>query len=159
MNYLLFRNRFLVLVTILLVFLALNSLLAQVTSYLYPEPVIRTTGPYLVLKFGFVVLFAPLVETLICQQWLISLVRRKLRFKSSRKRWICAILISSIIFGLGHSYNLMYMAETTILGLILGATYWLFTVRKDLSPVLAVYILHLINNLLTFTCNDFMGWL
>jgi len=158
MKFLLSQNRFVILLTILIFFLSIGYILDLVITHFYPEPVEEVSSSYLILKFGFGVLFAPLVETLICQHWLIPFTVKKLPFNSHNKKWLWAIIISSIFFGLGHTYNPVYVIGTMILGLIFGATYWLFTLRKDIHPAMAVFIIHFINNFLAFVTNDLRTW-
>ncbi len=151
-------HRYLVLMLLFIFMLALGSLLFSINSIWYPVFPKPISGSYLVLKFGFAVLFAPLVETLIFQHWLLQLFRKKLPFASDIKKWIWAILLSSFLFGLGHTQSPIYIIAAFCIGLLLASTYWLYSIRNDLNPILAVFLLHFFNNFLAFFLNDFIPW-
>lgn len=125
----------------------------------YPEPDKPNSGPYLILKFGAAVLFSPLVETLIFQHWLLRFSYKKLPSKLKRKRWSMAIFISALLFGLGHTQNAYYVIFAFIMGILLASTYVLFYIRKDMNPILAVFLIHAMVNLVGFILDDWLGLL
>ncbi len=151
-------HRFIVLGLIFLAVIIVGSIFSVMNQGTYPKLPPRVTGSYLILKFGFAVLFAPLVETWICQHWLIRLVRRTISGGSEQRKWICAVVVSAVFFGLGHTYSVLYVLVTFIIGLFLGGTYWLFSIRKDLNPVLAVFLVHSLNNVSSFLLNHVRLW-
>lgn len=88
-----------------------------------------------------VVIFAPLIETLIFQKWfynLFSLIGWLNRYK------IFIILISAVAFGLIHFYSLSYIIYNFFIGVLLMFTY---IIRIENRPYWTVAILHGLMNL------------
>ena len=80
--------------------------------------------------FFLAVIFAPILETLIGQLIPIKLTQKVLRNKMN----IIAVLVSAIIFSLGHfGYSIWYSLITFPLGLLLAKTYVIFQKRKESS--------------------------
>jgi membrane protease YdiL (CAAX protease family) len=99
------------------------------------------------------------VETLIVQHWLIQMARKYLPLTNEWQKWLVAVVLSAMVFALGHTYSLFYMVAAFIAGLIFAGAYWLFAKRKDMNPVLAVFLLHFTNNLLNFVWAGTEFWL
>ena len=100
---------------------------------------------YSFLGFFFVaVIFAPIIETLIGQLIPIKLTQKILRDKLN----IIAILISAIIFSLGHfGYSIWYSLITFPLGLLLAKTYVIFQKRRE-SSFWVTTAIHSLRNLI-----------
>jgi membrane protease YdiL (CAAX protease family) len=80
--------------------------------------------------FFTVVIFGPIFETLIGQLIPIKLIQKILRNKLN----IIAVLVSAIIFSLGHfGYSIWYSLISFPLGLLLAKTYIIFQKRKESS--------------------------
>src|SRR5690606_33284686 len=77
--------------------------------------------------------------------------------RKNNKAIILAILTSSIVFGLSHSYSLNYILLGLIIGFYLSLIYVLAKLRKDISPFFLVSIIHMIINLMVFLLNDFLN--
>ncbi len=105
-----------------------------------------TSGPSFESKtelFWVVVVVAPLVETFIFQLsifYLMSLLT---------KNKMIALLVSALLFGLSHSYSLLYIFSGLMGGLLLGYAYIIFQVRKK-YPFWSVSVIHSLNNLYLF---------
>lgn len=149
-------NKYALLLGIFLLLLGMTYLASLVHSHFYPEPETTAGTPYLVLRFGIVVLLAPLLETLIFQHWLIRFSMEKLHFLPLKKRYAWAIGISSILFGAGHTQDPLYVVLAIVVGVLLAATYLLFYLRKDFNPILAVFLIHAADNLTGFVLDDLL---
>ena len=89
-------------------------------------------GKSLIYIFLTTVIIIPFIETLLFQFIIIEgyfIILRK-----NNKAIILAILTSSIVFGLSHSYSLNYILLGLIIGFYLSLIYVLAKLRKDISP-------------------------
>lgn len=100
-----------------------------------------------------VLVLAPLLETLLIQFLIIELIL----FFLSEVSWksLLSILVSGLIFGIMHQYNLGYMIAQTILGWLFGLVYIFYRHNKRLNPFLAVVITHFFYNLVNIL-NDYI---
>jgi membrane protease YdiL (CAAX protease family) len=97
----------------------------------------------------FVVIAGPIVETFLCQYFLINLIISLTRFLFKKESISLAIFISALIFGLGHQYNYMYMALTFISGLLYGTFFVIIKYRKQ-DAFTCTTIVHSLYNLFAF---------
>jgi membrane protease YdiL (CAAX protease family) len=97
----------------------------------------------------FVVIAGPIVETFLCQYFLINLIISLTRFLFKKESISLAIFISALIFGLGHQYNYMYMALTFISGLLYGTFFVIIKYRKQ-DAFTCTTIVHALYNLFAF---------
>jgi len=90
-------------------------------------------------------LFAPFIETLVFQYFLIEYLFPK---TSSGFR---EVILSSIAFGLTHYYSIYYIILSFVTALFLGYAYILAR-RNKLPPsaFIIVFIIHFLYNLITF---------
>lgn len=99
-------------------------------------------------SFIFVVLIVPIFETLIFQ-WLIIYQTYVSYTRGHKKQF--AILLSSILFGLFHSYSLYYVLVTTAAGVLLATSFCYFREKTNwLSAIIYVTVIHSLSNLLVF---------
>lgn len=96
-----------------------------------------------------VLIFAPLVETLIFQYFLVNLIISLTRFLIKRESPVLSILIPAIGFGLAHNYNYIYMACTFVAGLFFNTFYVIIKYRKQ-DAYTCTAIVHGLYNLLIF---------
>lgn len=99
-------------------------------------------------QFFTVVIFAPLVETLVWQlllYWLLS----KIRYFKKNPIWI--ILISAIGFGISHNYSTHYIIWATIIGFLFMYAYVL---RLKNQPFWTVVAIHALANAVTLLRNS-----
>ena len=87
------------------------------------------------------VILGPIIETLLSQKWLYSLLSLINRLKGN-KIWI--VIIGGIIFGLLHFYSLSYIVYNIFMGVLFMSAYIL---RKEENPFLSVAALHALTNL------------
>jgi len=134
--------------TVKLLSFLLNSFFQfYITNYLSkkmgPDSMIKSMESYFLFATK-VIFFAPLLETLIFQYFLIEYV-----FVNKLKKY--AIVLSALSFGLTHYYSIYYIILSFFAGLVLSYTY-VFAKNKNLkpSPFFIVFIVHLICNLLSF---------
>ena len=108
----------------------------------------------------FLILFlGPLFETLIFQALVISIVRYFLLLIESLERKtinIIAILISALSFGVVHTYNLTYAVVGFFVGIIFAYSY-VYIKEKKSNPIIIVFLIHFLTNLLTYLHNTFFG--
>ena len=99
------------------------------------------------------VIAGPFIETLLYQY---ALIEGTLYYTGkNRSGIVLAIVISALVFGISHLYNLVYMAAALCMGLSLAFTYIRFKGRGDISPLMGVYTIHAGINLMAFIVNDF----
>lgn len=98
-------------------------------------------------KVFFGIILVPLIETLIFQTLIISVICKLI--KRSRNNFYPAIIFSAIAFSLNHSYNIYYMIYTFIAGTILAFAYYIARYRKE-SAVLLVFTIHASFNFTSF---------
>lgn len=79
-------------------------------------------GKSLILVFFLLVVVAPVVETFIFQYGIIELC---LLVRSKYNKQI-ALFVSALLFGLSHSYNIIYIVFATIMGAALAFYYLCF---------------------------------
>jgi uncharacterized protein len=87
-------------------------------------------------------LIAPVLETAI-NQW--ACIRLLNRFGCGTAT---AIVVSALIFGLGHTYSLAYVLVTFNIGLVLAATF-VIEDRRGGSPFLVTMAVHALRNGMT----------
>jgi len=136
-------------------YLVLSALIADIIiscifSYiLFPD---NTSGPdtqTTAFDFLLVVVCAPILETWFCQSWLI-----KTTLKYTNNNQLLAVLVSAIIFGLGHSYSVAYIMKGTIAGMIYAVLY-VSMVTKQKDAFFYVAATHGIYNLIGFIITAF----
>lgn len=111
---------------------------------------ISEDGALMLFLFG--VFVGPLVETLIFQA-LPYLFLRKL-FKHKIKLYLY-LIISSILFGLTHNYNLIYCLTAIWVGLLLSFFYYVAKLRKE-NAVLYVFTIHGCNNFISLMIYSYL---
>jgi uncharacterized protein len=99
--------------------------------------------------FLMAVLFAPIIETLIFQCFIIYQTYES--YKGGKVK-LLAISISALFFGLSHFYSIQYVLFGIIAGYFLGYVFCHFREKTNyVSATLYVTIIHLISNLAVFT--------
>ncbi|GAB2924102.1 hypothetical protein GCM10027093_74430 [Paraburkholderia jirisanensis] len=121
---------------------ALPVSLAVVTvpSVAFDGPGFEKHGLGSMILFG--CLIAPMLETAV-NQW--ACIRLLNRFGC---RTAIAIVISALLFGLGHTYSVAYVLTTFIIGLVLAATFVIEDHRGG-SPFLVTMMVHATRNGIT----------
>ena len=135
----------------ILIMLLLTYLLPLLSVFILP---IGESGPKfredtMLVQLIILVVLAPLVETLIGQKWVI-LISRKL-FKSNT----AAIIISSIVFGFGHTYSCGYLIFACFIGIVLAYAYIVYE-EKEYSPYWVVCSIHALRNLISWILANFV---
>lgn len=137
----------------ILIILPLNYLISFIIVYPLKElflhdevyiPLMKNQFPYWLL----LIILIPFayIETII-NQWLVfKILRYLIRYKNKN---IIIVIISAFIFSILHNYNLSYMFNTFIAGLIFAYSF-LVAEEKKLSPVLVLTIIHYLNNVIVF---------
>jgi hypothetical protein len=97
-------------------------------------------------QFFTIVIFVPILETLIFQVGIIQLV---LYFFENKK---VALITSATLFALSHPYGIFYILYTFIIGLYFVYIYFL-SLRKNTSPFLTIFIVHALFNLTCYILN------
>ncbi len=140
--------------------IVLSVAIAKTISYLINVVFVLTVHNYLEKKSGpdiggnsleaqfkFTVealVFAPLIETLVFQVWLIGYV-----FKGRLKRY--AVVFSSLAFALTHYYSIYYIILSFLTGLVLSYAY-VIARENNLkpSPFTIVFVIHFMYNFISF---------
>lgn len=98
------------------------------------------------LKYFMAVLVAPFFETYLFQAIPYHLLRTIPYVR--RHVWII-IVVSSVIFGLVHTFSIQFMIHTAIVGFFLITTFIIREKKKD--QVLSTYLLHAFSNFVAIT--------
>lgn len=99
-------------------------------------------------SFWLIVLFAPLFETFIFQFSIIKLL--KFLFNN----YYFGIIISAILFGINHSFSVLYIINATLLGILFGYVFVL-SIRRNGFPFWTVFLIHALVNFLAFVENNY----
>jgi membrane protease YdiL (CAAX protease family) len=99
------------------------------------------------VKFFFIFLLAPILETLFFQTFLIGFLSRFIPLK------FC-FLISVTLFGFSHFYTLSYMISTLYMGCIFSLSYIIFSKKKQ-YPTLNTTFIHGLRNLIALIASFF----
>ena len=121
-----------------------------ILSWLFPFGASNSNVNYIehfgqVVTLLVVVIWAPVMETILYQALIIHIVKAfvpKIRYS-----FLISVFISSLAFGLSHPYSLSYIFAASIAGLIFASTYYISLYRKQ-SAFLLVFLLHALNNLI-----------
>jgi len=113
------------------------------------ELIEQVDNVFLIILFEVVMI--PLFETFIFQFLLINMVKA-LAGRSRYTFWL-SVLIPSVLFGLSHSYSLLYIVAATLTGIIFSLTYYISTFLRKENGFLIVFLLHGLNNLLAILIN------
>lgn len=92
------------------------------------------------VQFFFVVIFAPIVETLIFQTLCVHVFKKKLNFS-----WKIIVAISAIAFGWGHYYTVEYGLHMTLVGMVFIIGYASLYKTKH-SPFWVIFSVHAARN-------------
>ena len=135
-------NPLLVSCLVLILNVAFSSLIFLV---LFPEP---EYGNSLVFdsrleEFLIVVVFVPLLETLIFQSWIL-----KWLFNSTKRKWL-SILLGAVFFGISHWYSVPYVFKTFLSGIMYNTLY-LVTREQSRRAFWYVAFTHMAFNLIAF---------
>lgn len=127
----------------ILALIVVNQLSGPSTSFTHPESITWPTVEETLAKIRFSVIWAPLIETLLCQLLAIEVLKKFTRSG--------AILIgaSALIFGLGHiGRSGQSAAIASFVGLFLSFTYmhWLRKTSSMVKAYFAVVLTHAIYN-------------
>jgi membrane protease YdiL (CAAX protease family) len=100
-------------------------------------------------KFTLAVIYAPLFETL-----LFTLLPY-LVFSKFSKNMVWFIAITSVLFGLIHTYSVAYVIITFFIGIILNTFFWIVIHKKNMaSAFFLTCLFHSLHNLIAFFIND-----
>ena len=100
-------------------------------------------------EFFLVVLIAPVIETYLFQHIIIKFLEKKL------SKNIYILMICSLVFGLMHTYNIVYFFKACISGFLYSLLYLIIKQSKNKNPIMYVIICHSLYNLTGFLINIF----
>lgn len=103
------------------------------------------TVPFLVA----VVILAPVFETLLFQYLVIKGIRYVLIKLRHNLFWV-PVVLSGLLFGLDHRYNLHYLISGIFIGIILAFLYRIFMHRKE-NEFGIIMLVHSLVNLIVFS--------
>lgn len=93
-----------------------------------------------------IVLVAPFFETLLYQFLIIEIAAK--RFSP-----FISCVISALIFGLSHTYNIFYFLSITIIGFLFAAIYYMGSITK--KGIFYTFLAHAIYNAIALLLNYF----
>lgn len=94
------------------------------------------------------ILFAPILETLLCQFLPIELSQFFFEEKCNKKYYSISIILSAIIFGAIHCYSIKYAIIAFFVGIVLAIGYISRMKYGMWKAFFAIYWVHLFQNLL-----------
>ena len=134
-----------------ILFFLIISYLASYITLLFPASASQNDTVQLLenqwQKIFIGVLVVPFVETLVFQTLIISIICNII--KRPKYSLYTSILISAMAFALNHSYNIYYILNTFLAGIILAFAYYISRYRK-MSATLTIFIIHSIWNSISF---------
>lgn len=140
-------------ITIMLIFSYVLLLPVVPFRFLFSDMIPISDGAVHLKESGFIMkiffgTFAiPFVETFVFQYGAITLLEQN-KFLSKNKGII--LLISAILFSINHTYDLFYMIDTFMIGILLAYSFMLYQISdKDLSPFGVTFLIHAIRNTIT----------
>ncbi|WP_420878613.1 type II CAAX prenyl endopeptidase Rce1 family protein [Roseivirga pacifica] len=102
------------------------------------------------------VILAPILETIIFQFAIIETIQ--FTFERLNRVRIVSILVSGLLFGLSHSYNLYYISIMIGIGIYFA---WVYTFISDWkskkTAFWSITFIHGLNNLTGFIVDDLIG--
>lgn len=132
---------------IVVLFGSISSILA---TYYDPKLTAHPVNEFPIYEHVLLGLFlVPLLETLIFQYFIIELL---FRLKVGP---LLTILISAVLFGLSHSFNLIYILVTVVLGFVFSLYYSMLRSQGGGYKFWLVALLHSSWNLIAFLHNRF----
>ncbi|GAB3666558.1 hypothetical protein GCM10028791_42380 [Echinicola sediminis] len=114
-------------------------------------------GKNLSYIFLVTVIIAPLLETFVFQYFIIEVVLFIFKKFSFPFGINCSVIFSSIMFGLAHSYNVYYVLNTFLVGVLYALFYLMARKRRDISGYITVTSVHVYNNLFVFVMMDLLN--
>ena len=147
-------NRFIFVLIAIVGNLILSVLLSLIAGFLSEEALDISffKDQSLIVIFLISVVFAPIFETLVFQYVIIEGVY--FLMKMNKKSFLIGIVLSSILFGLSHFYNWIYVFLATIQGISFALVYNVAKKRKDMSPFIITWVTHIFLNVFAFLMND-----
>lgn len=108
-------------------------------------------------KFFTIVIFAPILETLVCQYLPIKLVLTFANDSNSNLLSRVAVGVSTVVFASMHNYSISYVLYTILPGLILANSFMHFAnkYKRFSEPFLYTSLIHFIANVLAFVVSFF----
>lgn len=105
------------------------------------------------VDFLLVVLFAPIIETILFQYLIVNQVFISYNGKNKK---IIAILVSAFCFGIIHLYSFYYFLVTSIGGLLLAYYFCIFKQKvNDISAIFYITLIHSLSNFYIFLIKKF----
>ena len=87
------------------------------------QQMIEPPNPADLEELPLAVIIAPIIETLVFQHLIFLIFRKWIPIKN---KYFWAILISSVLFGLMHKYNVIYIIFAFLQGITLGYCYYFY---------------------------------
>ena len=114
-----------------------------------------TSQAPLVSQFILAVIISPILETFLFQKCLIKILRK---IDILRRNNLMVVIISALIFGSQHFYDLGYIINTTIIGIFLSYSFVTYE-NKKISPFYVVCIIHSLKNFISFIIVCVLKWI
>ncbi len=106
------------------------------------QQLIEPPSPANLEELPLAVIIAPIIETLIFQHLAFMIFRKWIHI---RNKYFWAIIVSSVLFGLMHKYNTVYIIYTFLIGITLGYCYYFYR-RKPKAAFWSTALVHAAHN-------------
>lgn len=103
--------------------IALIPVAAVMEAFGHVEQLKEAPNPADLEQLPLYIIVAPIIETLLFQHIVFLIFRKWIPIKN---KYFWAILVSSLLFSLGHPYNVIYIVFAFLQGLTIGYCYYFY---------------------------------
>lgn len=137
---------YLVVIYFFLLALLLPNSLGNILELLFST--LEAPNPHIfdseIKEFFSLLVLAPVLETIIFQMLVYSFLRYILKFRT-----ITILILSAIIFGISHCYDIVYVIVAAVMGFLFMFLYIILN-KREFYPLLITILTHSMLNLITF---------
>lgn len=115
---------------------------AVLEMYGFVQQMIEPPNPANLEELPLAVIIAPIIETLIFQHLVFLIFRKWIPIKN---KYFWAIIVSSVLFGLMHKHNVIYIIFAFLQGITSGYCYYFYK-RNLVKAFWSTAVVHAANN-------------
>ena len=106
------------------------------------QQLIEQPNPADLEELPLAIIIAPIIETLVFQHLIFQVFRKWIPIKN---KYFWAIIVSSVLFGLMHKYNVIYIIFAFLQGITLGYCYYFYK-RNLVKAFWSTAVVHAAHN-------------
>lgn len=115
---------------------------AVLEIYGFVQQMIEPPNPANFEELPLAIIIAPIIETLVFQHLIFQVFRKWIPIKN---KYFWAIIVSSVLFGLMHKYNIVYIIFAFLQGITLGYCYYFYK-RNLVKAFWSTAVVHAAHN-------------